>query len=155
MTPNRLVGANEPAEMPPLIAIAIRTGSTRACRTVDMPIGAVASPACGDPIADITVATPKKATGTIADRPPLRGSIVPSDQVDGAVQRRDAEEEGDAGDEDQDVDRESGDDLALRHAGDRRPHQAGRDEHQQADVHPAQRRDGEDRHKGRQRRGGG
>ena len=78
MTPNRLVGANEPAEMPPLIAIAIRTGSTRACRTVDMPTGPVASPACGDPIADITVAMPKKATGTIADRPRLRGSIAPS-----------------------------------------------------------------------------
>ena len=29
------------------------------------------------------------------------------------------------------------------------------DEHQETDVHPAQRRDGEDRDKGHQRRGGG
>ena len=74
ITPNRLVGANEPAQIPLLMAIAIRTASTPARRAVAMPTGPVARPACGEPIAAISAASPKNSTGISAGRPSVRAT---------------------------------------------------------------------------------
>ena len=63
--------------MPLLMAIAIRTASTRARPAADMPTGPVARPACGEPIEAIRAASPKNSTGTSARRPPVRASSEP------------------------------------------------------------------------------
>ena len=114
--------------MPLLIAIAISTGSTRARRLLDMPIGPVASPACGDPMEAITPANPKKSRG---DCPAAAGAGQhrAHHPVDRAVELGDAEEVGDAGHQDQDAHREAGNHLAQRHAGHGHAHGAGGHEH--------------------------
>ena len=135
--PNRLVGANEPAQMPLLMAIAIRTASTPARRAVAMPTGAGGETSLRRSHCRHHAASPKNSTGS-AGVPSGAGHDRRHHAIERAIQLGDAEEVGDAGHQDQDGDWEPADHLPQRHACQARAHRAGSDEHQQAEMHAAQ-----------------
>jgi hypothetical protein len=130
--------------MPLPIASAISTGSIPSLRAAGKPSGAITRPASGEPIAAMPAVRTKKTRGRATAFLPTPPSRPFDHPIDRAVHAGDGEEVGDARQEDHDADGEAADDVAKRHAREPDTDAAAGGEHHDAEMHAAERGDGED-----------